>query len=202
MITVTNLFMKEINSLISVTIPKGVTLIEGKNGSGKTIFLDYLCNIRHDKEESIIGNDNTIYMRQNFSFHNRIKVDEFINFIYQLCEVDYNFPKFLGKYDVPFDFEKLKNTKLGLLSGGERRSLYILVILSIDRTWYVFDEPFVNIDKEMKRVIINIIHKLQEQGKNFVITNHEDNIAFKHIAFNKLDFEAQKIANFHSHKES
>lgn len=194
MICVNELLIKEINSKVTLKIMNGITYITGQNGTGKTFFLDYLCKIRKYPVNAITGNNNVIYMRQNFSFYNRLKVKEFINFIYDLCGEDKNnFYFFLEQNAFPFKIEKLENTKLGMLSGGERRAIYILAIFSLKREWYVLDEPFAFLDKEMKNIIIDIMRKLKKDNKNIIFTNHEYYDYMEEIVDHIIDFEKVKV---------
>ncbi|GEK35603.1 ATP-binding cassette domain-containing protein [Kurthia sibirica] len=194
MITINKLKIKEINTFVTLNIYEGITYISGKNGSGKTLFLDYISKIRKAKTKNISGNTNMIYMRQNFSFYNRIRVKEFIKFVYNLCEENYiNFYSFLKRHHISIDIEKIKNTKMGMLSGGERKLIYILTILSLQRDWYILDEPFVNIDKETKKEIINLILQLKKENRNFILTNHDDlPYLLEHVDY-VINFEEVKV---------
>lgn len=195
MIKINKLNIKEINAFINMNIYDGITYISGKNGSGKTLFLDYICNIRKSENGAISGNSNMIYMRQNFTFYNRIKVSEFVNFVYNLCEEkDTNFYSFLKKYSISIEIDKIKHTKMGMLSGGERRAIYILTILSLQREWYILDEPFVNIDTETKKEIISLISQLKKENKNFILTNHDDSPYLLSNVDYIIDFEQTKIS--------
>lgn len=194
LICVNELLIKEINAKVTLNIMNGITYITGPNGTGKTFFLDYLCKIRKYPENAITGNNHIIYMRQNFSFYSRLKVKEFINFVYDLCGEDKNdFYLFLEQNAIPFKIEQLKNTKLGMLSGGERRALYILAIFSLKREWYVLDEPFVFLDKEMKKLIIDIMCKLKNDNKNIIFTNHEYFDYLEGKVDHMIDFEKVKV---------
>ena len=60
-----------------------------------------------------------------------------------------------------------------MLSGGERRFIYMLTILSIERKWYILDEPFTNIDKDRRETLKEIIVSMSNFGSNFIITSHD-----------------------------
>ncbi|EMF0403762.1 hypothetical protein JMQ83_002659, partial [Enterococcus faecium] len=86
-----------------------------------------------------------------------------------------NFLYLLNTYFPDINFEKYKKKKLGLLSGGERRLVYILSILSIERKWYILDEPFSNLDQETREVLMVIIKTMNKERKaNFILTAHEN----------------------------
>lgn len=130
MISVENLYIKEIDRTISVKFSKGINFLKGSNGSGKTLLLDYLSGLRKLKNKKNIKNQNSnVYMRQNFSFYTKITAYEFINFIEKLNGYSVqHFFDFLEEYVPNYDFNLYKAKKLGLLSGGERRYLYISYI--------------------------------------------------------------------------
>ncbi|GAA3253186.1 ABC transporter ATP-binding protein [Lactococcus lactis subsp. lactis] len=183
MISVDNLYIKEIDRTISVKFSKGINFLKGSNGSGKTLLLDYLSGLRKLKNKKNVKNQNSnVYMRQNFSFYTKITAYEFINFIEKLNGYSVqHFFNFLEEYVPNYDFNLYKAKKLGLLSGCERRYLYILAILSIKRDLYILDEPFSNIDQETKEELIKLIEKIQyKQNSTFIITSHES-LTFKNI---------------------
>ncbi|PCS11095.1 ABC-type spermidine/putrescine transport system,ATPase component [Lactococcus lactis subsp. hordniae] len=182
-ISVDNLYIKEIDRTISVKFSKGINFLKGSNGSGKTLLLDYLSGLRKLKNKKNVKNQNSnVYMRQNFSFYTKITAYEFINFIEKLNGYSVqHFFNFLEEYVPNYDFNLYKAKKLGLLSGCERRYLYILAILSIKRDLYILDEPFSNIDQETKEELIKLIEKIQyKQNSTFIITSHES-LTFKNI---------------------
>ncbi|AYY08357.1 MULTISPECIES: ATP-binding cassette domain-containing protein [Enterococcus] len=178
MIVIENLFIKEIEKEINCKFEEGITYLKGKNGSGKTLLLDYISGLRNPlpKNSKIINNNSCIYMRQNFTFYSRLTVDEFIHFVEGLTnESKKNFLNLLDTYFPDINFEKYKKKKLGLLSGGERRLVYILSILSIERKWYILDEPFSNLDQETRDILMIIIKTMSREKKaNFILTAHEN----------------------------
>jgi len=71
-ISVENLYIKEIDRTISVKFSKGINFLKGSNGSGKTLLLDYLSGLRKLKNKKNIKNQNSnVYMAQRT--HNPLK---------------------------------------------------------------------------------------------------------------------------------
>ena len=62
----------------------------------------------------------------------------------------------------------------GLLSGGERKYLYSMVLLSLDREWYILDEPFAYLDTEKKEILWKVIEAFASEGKSVILTSHEE----------------------------
>lgn len=61
--------------------------------------------------------------------------------------------------------EGLLKKATGTLCGGERRFLCNLVILSLDRAWYLLDEPFVEQDEENPQIMADIFKNGIRAGK-------------------------------------
>ncbi len=178
-IIVENLYLKEVDKTFNINFRKRLNILQGSNGSGKSILLDYISGLRMAPEEAKIkGNNNIIYLNQNMYYNGRLRVDEYLKFIYNLNNIrDYKeyFFDFVALYlnDVVDEIKKMINKKMGDLSGGERRFIYNLIILSIDREWYILDEPLTAIDQNRKKYLIDIIFDYALKGKGIILTSHE-----------------------------
>ena len=62
MISVENLYIKEIDRTISVKFSKGINFLKGSNGSGKTLLLDYLSGLRKLKNKKNIKKTNSWFL--------------------------------------------------------------------------------------------------------------------------------------------
>ena len=188
MIEIKNLYIKEINTTITYTIPDGINYLIAKNGSGKSLLLDNLAlnRIGYNKEIDFNGQSN-IYLRQNFYFNNKLTVKDYIEFILGInSQSPQVFINFLHSFNLQEFYKDNYYKKIGILSGGERQFLYLLSILCLDRDWYILDEPFNELDDEKCKQIANIILYLHKQEfKNFLITSH---VSFPLIDFNKIPF--------------
>ena len=71
-----------------------------------------------------------------------------------------------------FDITKIRKTKAGALSGGERRRLEIARCLVSDPKIIMLDEPFAGIDPVTVQSIQQIIRNLCDQGIAILITDH------------------------------
>lgn len=133
--------------------------IVGKNGVGKSTFLDLLCGVIEahsgeiDRGESLqIG-----YYRQSGMDFNE---DE--------CVLDIvNDTRLLGRFLFPHDMLK---TKVSRLSGGEKRRLYLLTILMKNPNLLILDEPTNDLDI----VTLNILEEyLKEYNGSLLIVSHD-----------------------------
>ena len=76
--------------------------------------------------------------------------------------------------DKKVDVKTLMEKQWGLLSGGERKYLYSMVLLSLDREWYILDEPFAYLDTEKKEILWKVIEAFASEGKGIILTSHEE----------------------------
>ena len=62
------------------------------------------------------------------------------------------------------------------LSGGEQQRVAIARALANNPEIILADEPTGNLDKENKKIILDIFKKLKEEGKCIIISSHSDYI--------------------------
>lgn len=68
--------------------------------------------------------------------------------------------------------KKIINQKIISLSGGELRYLEIIFLFSLDRKYYLLDEPFTGIEPLYIEKIIDLIQKEKQKGKGILLTDH------------------------------
>lgn len=192
MILVKNLFYKHILSDINIEIEKGITYIKGENGSGKSTFLDCLSNLNTKYTGEIITNESIIYLNQNLYFSSRLKCKDFVEFVLLLDNIS-NYKEVFLAYASIFCqkelFEKIWNTPIGMLSGGERTKLFFSIFTCLERDWYILDEPFSGVDSSGKAFMIDIIKNLEKKGKGIIITTHETEPLIKLEQLKILEFK-------------
>ena len=71
-----------------------------------------------------------------------------------------------------FDLSHVRQTKGGLLSGGERRRTEIARALASSPSYVLLDEPFAGIDPIAVEAIQRIVVKLKSLGLGVLITDH------------------------------
>ena len=67
---------------------------------------------------------------------------------------------------------KVSDIKISSLSGGELRYLEILLLFSLDRQFYLLDEPLTGIEPILIEKITRLLIKEKEKGKGILITDH------------------------------
>lgn len=177
MIKIMEFSKKPILYHVNMEITEGITFIKGKNGSGKTTLLDCLAGIDKNYEGIIEGNNDVIYLNQQLYFYGRIRGEDLIEFLLGLNGIrDY-----MAYYESHVRLRRKKNMlrelykkPVGLLSGGELKLLYFSIISAMDRGWYIFDEPFAQVDEDGKKDMIETFIELRKEGRSVIITSHEE----------------------------
>lgn len=177
MIKITEFSKQPILCHVNMEITEGVTFIKGRNGSGKTTLLDCLAGIDKDYQGIIEGNKDVIYLNQQLYFYGRLKTEDLIYFFLGLNGVRNH--KAYYESHVRLQRKKsmlreLYKKRVGLLSGGELKLLYFSIITAMDRDWYIFDEPFAQVDEEGKADMAEVFAELKKEGRSVILTSHED----------------------------
>lgn len=171
-INIKNLRLPYVEKNVNLCIKRELNYLKGNNGTGKTLLLDYISGIRKDKKAMISGNESILYINQSIFFSDRLLCEDFLKFVYRME----------GKMVEVTEFEKhngehvrtLLKKQWGMLSGGERKLIYILILMSINREWYILDEPFAFLDTMKKNMIWAVIDEKLAEGKGVIIVSHED----------------------------
>lgn len=69
-------------------------------------------------------------------------------------------------------FKTQSRQKVGTLSGGEKRLLEILLLLSLNRKYILLDEPFTGVEPSIIDKMIKIIELESKKGKGILLTDH------------------------------
>lgn len=176
MIEIKDLIIPYLDKKINMTILKEYNLLLGDNGNGKTLLLDYISGVKKSKKNVIKGNESIIYINQNIYFSDRLSGMDFLKFSYGLdgkksIQSFYQLSDNVLKRE---DIDTLLKKQWGMLSGGEMKFLYAFILMSLEREWYILDEPFAFIDKKRKKMLYKIIDIKISEGKGIILTTHEE----------------------------
>jgi lipopolysaccharide export system ATP-binding protein len=72
-----------------------------------------------------------------------------------------------------FRLEEVRRTRVGSLSGGQRRRCEIAIALACDPSFAMLDEPFAGVDPHATDEIGQIIHHLADRDMGVLITDHK-----------------------------
>lgn len=176
MIEVINLAYKNVLENINMKFDREFNFIYGENGAGKSTLLDCISNLNKEFTGTIMGNDNIVYLNQYLYFSPKLTFRDFVMFIFFLEGIKgykNTFFEYADKYGLVKEFEENWGKRVGMLSGGERRKLFFSTICCLDRTWYMFDEPFAGVDIKGKDYMVRQFNDFIDNNKGIIITSHE-----------------------------
>lgn len=67
----------------------------------------------------------------------------------------------------------LKNRQIGELSGGQQQRVFIARALAQQADLLFFDEPFVGVDISTEEKIMDILHRLRNEGRTLLVVHHD-----------------------------
>ncbi|MGX7377804.1 ATP-binding cassette domain-containing protein [Carnobacterium maltaromaticum] len=178
MIEIKGLNIPFVNKKIDMSILKEYNMLIGDNGDGKTLLLDYISGVKKSPKSCIKGNESVIYINQNIYFSDRLSGMDFLKFSYGIDKKK-DISQFFKTSNTIIEqehVERLLEKQWGMLSGGEKKFLYALILLSLEREWYILDEPFAFLDKKRKKLLNKIIKIRVSEGKGIILTTHEEDI--------------------------
>lgn len=181
---------------ITVEIPKGqITSLIGPNGSGKSTFLKALARILEPaKGEVFIDGENIqrldtkavaqkiASLSQTSNQISGLTVEEIVaygRFPYQkgfsgLKEHDHQLINWALEAT---NLQALKNQTLNTLSGGQQQRVWIAMALAQDTDVLILDEPITFLDPAHQLEILELLQKINHQGKTILMTIHDLNHA-------------------------
>ena len=187
---------KEIIREVSLTLAQGEFLgIIGPNGAGKSTLLRLCARILKCQSGEIL------LFGKDINALNQKQIAEKIGFVPQETHFALNFSVeqivSMGRYPYlkPFqpetriDFEaveqalqstdlmELRKRPVNALSSGERQRVVIARALAQEPKILLLDEPTSHLDLNHQVKIMELLQKLNEQGKSIVIVNHDLNLA-------------------------
>lgn len=176
---------------LNVCINSGSTTgIIGKSGCGKTTFLELLSGFTKTYEGDLNILNYTKLDNKNIS---SFRKDVFLlpqnshNFFFESsCYKELELSLKYFKYNdnqirikieeaikkASFD-ESLLDLHPSNLSDGEKRKLMLAILLTLEPKIILFDEPTVGLDSKSKNNLINLIKKMNKDGKTILVVSHD-----------------------------
>ena len=183
---------------VNLEIQKGkITALIGHTGSGKSTLIQMLNAL-------LIPDEGTIEV-DDFVITNNKKKNKKIKELRQHIACIFQFPEYqlfeeTVEKDVAFGLKnygvkqeeaiKKAHEVLSLvgidesfylrspfeLSGGEKRRVAIAGILAIEPDILVLDEPTAGLDPEGTKIVLNLVKKLNDEGKTIILITHDMDI--------------------------
>ena len=148
--------------------------IIGKNGTGKSTFLNLITG--KDKEyKGSISTGSTVkfgyYNQKGLSFRNDMKVIDIVKDIAEVVQTKEGSKITASQMLTHFQFDpKKQHTQVELLSGGEKKRLYLVTVLMENPNFLILDEPTNDLDLETLTALENY---LLEFNGCVVIVSHD-----------------------------
>ena len=199
---------------ISLAIPKGKILgLVGISGSGKTTLLKMMVGFYKPTKGSVVIEGRDVLKHQKLvrqsigfgsqenCFYGRLNVEENIKYFGKLYGLTESFIdsrvddvlKLVGLYNA-------RNTLAENLSTGMKRRLDIACSLIHDPNIVILDEPTEDLDLNLRKEILNVIKKINAEGKTVVMTSHLLG-EIEHVCHNVGILVNGKIVKFGSPEE-
>lgn len=172
---------------ISVNRNEVVGLL-GPNGAGKTTTFYMITGMVKPTKGNIFLDNHKItndpmykrarkgvgYLAQEPSIFSKLTVENNLRLVLEMRKdltKDEQEEKLNSLLD-DFSVTKLRNSKGGTLSGGERRRVEIARSLCMDPDFVLLDEPFAGVDPIAVEEIQSIVNSLKERNIGVLITDH------------------------------
>jgi len=172
---------------ISVNRNEVVGLL-GPNGAGKTTTFYMITGMVKPTKGDIFLDNHKItndpmykrarkgvgYLAQEPSIFSKLTVENNLKLVLEMRKdltKDEQKEKLNSLLD-DFSVTKLRNSKGGTLSGGERRRVEIARSLCMDPDFVLLDEPFAGVDPIAVEEIQSIVNSLKERNIGVLITDH------------------------------
>jgi manganese/zinc/iron transport system ATP- binding protein len=174
---------------VTLAIPKGaLACILGPNGAGKSTLLKAVMGLIPSSYEKIS------FLKEPFA-----SARQKIAYVPQRSSVDWDFPVSvldvvsmgcfrkkglfgrLTKQDREFihwcceqvGLDGVMNRQIKELSGGQQQKVFIARALASKPEIYLMDEPFAGVDMATEKAIIDLLKKLQTEGKTIILVHHD-----------------------------
>lgn len=165
---------------LNLSISKGkIVAVLGPNGSGKTTMIKSLLGMVIPNKGTILLNNDSIkdkwnyrreidYLPQIANFPTNLTVQELFTMIKDLRGKTTK-DKVLIEY---FKLESYLNKKLGVLSGGTKQKVNLVLTFMFDSPLVILDEPTSGLDPISLIRLKELIQQEKANGKTILITSH------------------------------
>lgn len=173
---------KPVVDIQEMNIPMGeVTAIVGRNGAGKTTFLQCLCGLKKCKGTMIYRGksyNRRGRLRQIFMVMQDVNHQLFTESV--LDEVLISMPQAdeskAGEILSSLGLAELAERHPMSLSGGQKQRVAVACAIASEREILLFDEPTSGLDCKHMKMTAELIHRLREMGRTVIIVTHDSEL--------------------------
>jgi lipopolysaccharide export system ATP-binding protein len=173
---------------VTLSVQRGETVgLLGPNGAGKTTTFRMLTGLIVPDSGQIVldGVDITTlpfyerarrgisYLPQESFVPRSLSVEDNIAMVLEVREPDAQKRRAkLGHLLSDFHLDTARDTRVGVLSGGQRRRFEIAITLACEPSFALLDEPFAGVDPHAVEEISTLIRHLTDRNIGALITDH------------------------------
>ena len=179
---------KTLLSNFNLSIPdEEFVVFAGKSGCGKTTLLNMIGGLEKPDSGQLIVDGVDLYKRrnktdyftykvgflfQNFALIEDRTVEQNLNLVQKKARSGMELTEVLTTLGIQ---DKLKE-KVYKLSGGEQQRVALARLMFKQCDIILADEPTGSLDNENAKMVINILHKMNDMGKTIILVTHSEAI--------------------------
>ena len=172
---------KKLLNTTDFTIHKGITTLTGDNGTGKTTLLHAISQLKKYKGSFYFKDSKVKKSRKLYKKISTCLQDAFQQFISLMPREEISVQKDIWEHAhvwqerllKEFDLEKELDKSLYYYSGGQRKLIQLMCLLSQKTDLLLLDEPFTHLDERACSFIMDWIEENKKLvGQSFIIVSH------------------------------
>lgn len=179
---------KKLLNDFNLSIPDGEFVVfAGKSGCGKTTLLNMIGGLEKPDSGQLIVDGVDLYKRknktdyfthkvgflfQNFALIEDRTVEQNLNLVQKKARSGMELADVLTTLGIQ---DKLKE-KVYKLSGGEQQRVALARLMFKQCDIILADEPTGSLDNENAKMVIDILHKMNDMGKTIILVTHSEAI--------------------------
>ena len=172
---------KKLLNTTDFTIHKGITTLTGDNGTGKTTLLHAISQLKKYKGNIYFKDSKVKKSRKLYKIISTCLQDAFQQFISLMPREEISIQKDIWNHATlwqerllkEFDLEKELDKSLYYYSGGQRKLIQLMCLLSQKTELLLLDEPFTHLDERACSFIMDWIEENKRLvGQSVIIVSH------------------------------
>ena len=163
--------------------PGGLLLLEGQNGSGKTSLMRAIAGLIEFEDGDVMWEGkplrsnrpafygSLVWMLHRVGFKADLNLVENLRFESHLrAQSDEDFDEVLDRLGI----SRLKKLPLRSLSAGQQRRVALARMLLSKVPLWLMDEPFTNLDRQGRKLVMDVTTEHLERGGMCIMAAHQD----------------------------
>ena len=172
---------KKLLNINNFEIYKGITTLTGDNGTGKTTLLHAISQLKKFEGNIYFDGSKVKKSRKLYKKISTCLQDAFQQFISLMPREEISMQKDIWEHAISwqqrllkeFDLEKELDKSLYYYSGGQRKLIQLMCLLSQKTELLLLDEPFTHLDERACTFIMDWIEENKKiAGQSFIIVSH------------------------------